>query len=225
MINKLSDDFLKFETFSSRLKIEGELNGENQKFRGSLRIRRDSIIWISINLPTGLPVAKMVFEKDSVKILDRINDKLYEGNYNFLEKKYGLKVGYSLLESALLNEISDCNDEGYETNRKLITYDDSLLINCVVSKNKMPVFVIDYLVDKMINKIVRTKITDTAKEFIIDYSDFDKEGEKIFPKGMEILLELNKKSLNLDINLSKIHLDKSQKYPFKISKKITVIKY
>ncbi len=224
-INKISEGFLDFETFSSRIKIEGKLNGEKQKFKGSIRIKRDSIVWISINLTTGLPVAKMIFEKDSVRILDRINDKLYIGDYSFLEKKYGLKLGYSIVESVFINEISNCEDEDYTTERELTSYIDSTFINCVVKKNDLPAFIVNYMVNVKTNKIEKTRIIANDKVFTIDYSDFDEVEDKMFPEKMAVMLDLKEKSFNLEIDLSKIHLDKNQKYPFKISKKVTTIKY
>ena len=224
VINQVAASFLEFETFSARLEIDSEFDNDNHKFKGSLRIKRDSIVWISVNLTTGLPIAKLQFETDSFKILDRIGDKLYIGDYSDLENKLNVKLNFEIIQSAFINEISACEKYGNSVDRKVFLNGDSILIDCVVKENELPKFVLNYIVNSANKKIEQINIANDNKYCLIKYSKFEEVEDKLFPEQCKIKLVDKNRTINLDIEYNKIRLNKKLKFPFKIKKKVIIIR-
>lgn len=73
LLQKMSDSGLAFETFSARFSATYSEGETEASFSGTLRIRRDSIIWMSFSPAMGIEVMRAVITRDSVKILDRIH--------------------------------------------------------------------------------------------------------------------------------------------------------
>lgn len=78
LLNGVRKNHIAFKTFSAKLKIDFENDKQKQQnVSTSLRMQKDSIIWISITAPIIGEVARAVITPDSLKAYDRMNKKLY----------------------------------------------------------------------------------------------------------------------------------------------------
>ena len=73
---------------------DGELN-----LRGSVRINKDSAIMVSINAFAGIEAARLLLTRDSVKILDRINNRYFLGNYTDSQRFFPYKMDFDIIQS------------------------------------------------------------------------------------------------------------------------------
>jgi hypothetical protein len=73
---------------------DGELN-----LRGSVRINKDSAIMVSINAFAGIEAARLLLTRDSVKILDRINNRYFLGNYIDSQRFFPFKMDFDIIQS------------------------------------------------------------------------------------------------------------------------------
>jgi hypothetical protein len=223
LLQEVSNGYLSCSTFSSRIKIDGSLL-EGRSLRGAVRIKRDSIVWISVNLTTGIPVAKIEFTKDSVKVLDRIKDELYVGDYGLINKKYKINLNYNLIESILLNEFVVGNDmDSVIINRKIVDHDKMYAIKCTANKADENIFNVDYKVNKRNRKIEYANFKVNESGYNVQYSLFEEVDDKLFPGIISYIDNNSSDGLNIILELSKVTLNKRQKYPFKIPKKVTLI--
>lgn len=92
---------------------------ENISFNGNLRIKRDSIIWISLSSIFGIEVARIMLTPDSLKFIDRLNKKYFTGDYKYLNKIFlsddlsaialakseNIDLDYFTIQSILTNEL------------------------------------------------------------------------------------------------------------------------
>ena len=79
---------------------------ENTPVSANLRIRKDSVIWLSISALLGIEVARIQITPDSLKLMNRINKTYWTGDFEDVENTYGIPANYEQLEGVLVGQIS-----------------------------------------------------------------------------------------------------------------------
>ena len=83
-------------------------NKEPVQFRAQMRLKNDSIIWMSIVPAMGIEAARVVLTTDSVKLLNRMKKNYVLGSYHLLDSLMHTSINYDILQSLLLG-----NNVGY----------------------------------------------------------------------------------------------------------------
>ncbi len=83
LYDNIISNYLDYKTLSIKFSSKIE---ENISFNGNLRIKSDSIIWISLSSIFGIEVARIMLTPDSLKFIDRLQKKYYTGDYKYLNK-------------------------------------------------------------------------------------------------------------------------------------------
>ena len=73
----LHANFFDYEYLSAKTKITVINTDGKTEFSASVRIKKDSAIWISISPALGIEIVRVLITKDSIKIIDRFNKKYY----------------------------------------------------------------------------------------------------------------------------------------------------
>ncbi len=94
---------LGFNTLEIRFNVNYENGNQKMSMKGNLKIFKDSIIWLSLSPGLGIEGARIMFTKDSLFILDRINKNLTKGKYEYLNSENKVDVDYHSLQSILTN--------------------------------------------------------------------------------------------------------------------------
>ena len=77
---KLKEKELKFDWFSAKFSAEYSNKGKENSFSGQIRIRKDSLIWISLTPMLGIEAVRLMISQDSVKLMNRLNDTYFIGD-------------------------------------------------------------------------------------------------------------------------------------------------
>jgi len=93
---------LKVPYYSAKASIDLRLPTGNRSFKAQIRSVTDSAVWISIIPALGIEAARVVLTKDSVKLLNRIDDEYFLGNTAAALEKFKVKPDLDLLQEALL---------------------------------------------------------------------------------------------------------------------------
>lgn len=101
---KLQESSLQFITLTAKANIDVSSTEKNQSVHAIIEVLKDSYIGISLRL-LGIEGAKIYITPDSVKILDRINQKYYPGDFSYLEKLFSVKADYQTLQNMLLGDV------------------------------------------------------------------------------------------------------------------------
>lgn len=67
----------------------------------TIRMKTDSVLWVSVK-KLGFEVARTLITKDSVFIIDRINNEYGAFNLAYLEETYNLPASFSIVQSLIL---------------------------------------------------------------------------------------------------------------------------
>ena len=89
------------EWFSARTNINFDDGKQSFSASASIRMRRDSLLWLSIK-KLGFELARVQVTKDSIYILDRINNEYTIEGLEYLSESFGLPAGLSHLQDVIL---------------------------------------------------------------------------------------------------------------------------
>jgi len=232
LFEKLKENELQFDWISAKFAIDMVIDNKKNSFRGQLRMRRDSAIWISFSPALGIEMARILITTDSVKFINRINKTYFSGDYEFVHDFIGTNVDYDVLQSVLLG-----NDLTYYEDGKFRASYDSKEYHLVTGgRKKLKKYVKDkndeeriYIQNIFLNpetfKITKMKIKEIKKEnkkLDAFYDDFQKVEEQLFPHHLSFDITAEK-SVWIDLNYSKISINQALLFPFKITSKYTRI--
>jgi hypothetical protein len=110
LVNRLEENELKFDGIGMKIstEIQGQQISENEEtetsFKATIRIKHDSIIWVSISPALGVEMIRMVVTRDSVKYVSKIpnNKHYYLGDFTSIEDFLGMEVDMPMLEDLLV---------------------------------------------------------------------------------------------------------------------------
>lgn len=178
-----SDEILKSRNLTNNnffiQKAEVEISTEeiSGKFIASIKFVVPDQFLISIRSRTGIEVARMFLSDDTVLINDRINRKLYHGDPEFVNIKYGIPVD---IMPILLGDYVSGNEQ------------DSKPEKCSGGLTKLGSTVkglkVNYTVDCRKAKIVKAEQEGSMSNIIseIEYDDFERIGNIIMPAFIKI---------------------------------------
>jgi len=99
------------------MKVDADMAslGETQSFKATIRMKRDSVIWISISPALGIEVFRLLITPDSLKYISKIPDNkyYYTGGFEALDAITKTGLDFGMLQDLLVgNAIGLEKDEG-----------------------------------------------------------------------------------------------------------------
>jgi len=102
-LDKLNHNHIEFNTFNAKLKVHYEGgDGKDYEVNAFLRIRKDSMIWVSVNAALGIEAFRLLITPDSVRILDKLKKVVRLRSVSFLQDEVHLPVDFSTLQDLLI---------------------------------------------------------------------------------------------------------------------------
>ncbi|MBT9393301.1 DUF4292 domain-containing protein [Hymenobacter sp. NST-14] len=83
------------------LTAKGKAQFGDQTGNINLRIRKDSVIWISASL-IGIEGGRIYITRDSVQVLDKLHREYYAGDFEYLSQRLNVPVNFEMLQALLL---------------------------------------------------------------------------------------------------------------------------
>jgi hypothetical protein len=228
LIKNLKENEFQFRLLSAKMHANVSIDGKENNFNSNIRIKKDSLIWISFSL-LGIEGARLLATTDSVKFIDRINSKYFIGDYEYISKLFQTDIDFFMLQAVLVGNSIDFYDEDNKlksyiedgihilsTNRKKRI--KKLLTQNEVTQNAINSDPIQRMYISPSNyKIMKVLINDlqTSRTFEGKYSDFIDIGGKLLPQEINYNISATK-TIILNAKYSKIELVDELKFPFAI---------
>lgn len=205
-------DSFEFDFLSAKAKIKYQ-NGDNSlSATANIRIKKDSVIWMSVSPGLGVEAARILIQKDSVFFIDRINKQYFVSGIKQLSERYNFEFSYELLESVILGNLI------YPYSREDLTRIDGGL-SYIQRKDSI---VFDNYIGSTTRKLERLFVTDlsTNSSILVNYGDFQLVGDEVFPHEINAKLEYEKRektTTDISIGFNKAQIeDKPLKFPFNV---------
>jgi hypothetical protein len=215
-----------FAEISMRAKVNFEIDKYSDSFKAAIRLKRDSVIWISATY-FNMEVARFVFTPDTLRMIDRRNQQYYVGDYSFLLDRYEVPFNFKALQSILVGNVfnlSDCEKTRIHNSRGRYILSG---LKSVARRDSLPdlMQVFASWVDGETYRLHRLRIYEYKgkRSFSADFDDFrDVEGASI---PHHIVYELaGDKKMEFISEYLRIVTAPGQTYPFSIDAKYEPIR-
>lgn len=101
LLKQMARQKLQPEWFGARTSIDFDDGSQSFSATATIRMRRDSLLWVSIK-KLGFELARVQVTRDSVYVLDRINNEYTIEGLQYLADSYGLPASLSHLQDVIL---------------------------------------------------------------------------------------------------------------------------
>ena len=208
IIKKVNQNHLDYNWFTAKLSGKIELDEADTPVSVNLRIRKDSVIWLSISALLGIEVARIQITRDSLKLMNRINKTYWTGDFEDVENAYGISANYEQLEGVLAGQIS------LETQkmRSIVSENKYLLFN----KNKKETPQFKAWIDNRF--LINTFLLEDELEqsLTIRYLEYEKHAQRWVPLKLNLLLANIDQQTEANFNYSKVNFNTPKKVNFNI---------
>jgi hypothetical protein len=219
---------LSFDYLSAKASLKYDNGKSSTNLKAQLRIKKDSIIWISFSPAMGIEVARIMLTCDSVKFINRMNKTYFKDEYSFLDSLINSSVNYLILQSMILGsdvpyyEIYNYKVKDADNYYLLVMEKKRKQKKGVKNNNTKP----DILVEKIwldpdtyrIHKLEMHELDEKDKKLTVYYDDYRQVNGQWFPFKLKIKIR-SEKSLNIEVNYSRVQFEDQLSFPFKISSK------
>lgn len=229
LINYLKVNEFKYDWLTSKFSADVVTEDNKQSFTVSVRAKKDSAMWLSVSV-LGIEGARMLITQDSVRFMDKLNNKYFVGDYQYLSKLLNIDVDFETMQSVLIGN----SMEFYDEDEKLKSGKDSTYYLLSTIKKRKLKKALKENTENVANKelaqriwlhpltfkVYQIVINDFPNDrtFTANYSDFQVVDSSYFPFKANFVIQAQKK-INLDIDYSKVVHDKPQTMPFNIPAK------
>ena len=233
LFNELKEHELQYTWLTAKFSAEYKNKGKSTSFNGQIRIRKDSVIWLSFSPALGIEVFRIMLTQDSVKYINRMNDTFFVGDYDYVNQYLNTNIDFDLLQSFLTgNDLSFYENGKFRAGidngiYKLMTADRMKLKKFVRnSLENMRVLIQTIWIDPVNFKITRANVKEIREPNIqleAQYSSFEKIENQLFPKEMSFDISADN-DLYLNVIFNKITVNAPQGFPFRIPQSYRPVK-
>jgi len=205
VIKKVNSTIPSYKWLSIRGKLKVNTQDGGVPLGFSLKIAKDSLIWISITAPIIGEVNRLMITRDTVYSINRTNSSWFIKNVSVFKDEYNINLSLSLIESIITSSIS-ISQNNYLSSQDLntITLD---------SKNDSSTYVINlnnYSIELFVRKF------SANEELTVKYVDSQIIDNFLYPKKLNV--NTGSEKLSFELTLNKIKVLDIDKTPFKIPK-------
>jgi len=225
LYSKLKESELKFEWLSLKFDASYTEKKKNTDFKGQIRVRKDSIIWITITPAMGIEMIRMVITNDSVQYVNRFEKNYFKGDYELVSNFLQIHVDFDILQSIILG-----NDfQFYETNSFRASIDNLEYKLSTTERRKIrkeaedastdPVILLQNIwLDPESFKITRVDLKEYMKDnrkLEAYYEDFLPLDNQHYPATLNYNIMADD-ILKIRINYNKVTMNEPMAFPFSI---------
>ena len=228
LYSKMLENHVSFDYLSGKFNIEYIEGRKKTNLRGQLRIKNDSLTWLSFSPALGIEAARILLSNDTVKFINRLNKTYFVGEYTILDSLLNTTIDYSILQSMILgNDITQ-----YDVNKYRSTIDGGLYRITIQERRKIKkemksgelsskVLVQNVWLNPdnfRIKRVDLKELGDDNKKLDVTYDDFMQIEDQLFPSKI-IINVVSQKSITINVDILKLKLNEPLGFPFKVPKK------
>lgn len=230
LLNYMKKSEFQYDWFSGKMDCEASDDSSTFSFNVSLRMKKDSAIWMLItDAAIGIKIARVYITCDSVKFIqyissDGLDEKCFKGDFALLSNLLQTDVDLNMMQSLLVgNSVSF-----YEEDEKMKSSINSEVCNYTLStirKRKLKRALNDpgppsdpfqtISLEPLTFKIMKILFIDAQnRTFTSTYDDFQKVDSMSFPNHDIFFAKGLQKSARLEVHFKKVSLQGPLEFPF-----------
>ena len=213
LLRKVDSSRVQYTTFNAKLNIDYKSDdGKKYDVNASVRMFRDSAIWISANAILGIEAMRVLITRDSVKLLDKLNKIYTARSVDFLQDVTSLPLDlYTLQDLIIGNAI----------------FVDSEVVRFTANTNTLSFLTIGQWFKNLITldastySLLHSKLDDVniARNRTADLSYTDYENKKGFLFSTKRRISVKEKTgLEIKLDFKQYEINENLSFPFSIPK-------
>jgi hypothetical protein len=211
--SRLLGNIIEFETFSAKINTDYQgTDGKKYDVNVFVRMKTDSIIWVSVNGALGIEGMRLLIDTDSVYILNKLDKEYQVRSIGYLQEVAGLPLDLHTVQQLIIGNpvFLDSNIVSYSTVGSTVTLrNDGQWFKHLISMNDN-----DHLV-------LHSKLDDVdgsrSRTCFLTYSDYKNENGINFPTNRTISVT-EKTKLDIKLNFKQYAFNETLSYPFSVPK-------
>lgn len=214
MLARVKQTTLLYNSFSAKIKVDyaDKASGKEQGATAFLRLRKDSLLWVSLTGALGVEGFRALIRPDSVFLLDKLEKTISRRSIASLQELTGLPLDFTALQDLIMGNPVYFSDSivSYETNGNVV----SLLSAGGFFKHLLSI-------DTTGKTILQSKIDDVEESrnrtCFIQFADYLPAQGVQFSTRRDITVT-EKSSLNIKLEYKQYSFDEVLTFPFSIPK-------
>jgi hypothetical protein len=201
-----------FNSFQGKMKVEYEGKDGGDQATASVRVLKDSLIWISLTGALGIEGYRLLITQDSVYLMNKLNKTITLRSIDYLAELTEIPFDFETLQNLIVGN-------PVFTDSNVVTYrntDNTLSLLMVGSLFKHLV-----TLENTSFKLLSSKLDDVDamrnRTCVITYGDYTTAGGNQFAQHRKITVA-EKSRLNITINFKNFEFNNALTFPFSIPK-------
>lgn len=213
----LWDREIKYTTFSGKAKMHYASGGEKQDFTAHIRIKRDSVIWISVTAGPGgvVNVARLLVTSDSIILVNHLQKDVHKMHIRDANKLMPAPVDFTTMQNFIIGNILN----------KSVAPADAADFGSTWSMQVNGPEMTQQIAFNKTDSSMRTLQLHTKDDMVkgmIQYSSYEMKDNRKFATGRVITISNAGEPYYLDMDFNKAEFDKELDFPFSIPKNYIV---
>lgn len=199
---------LEFTYLNARGQLKLEDKGETTSSGYALRMKKDSIIWVSVLPGLGIEAARFKMTPDSVYVMNRIHKEYTATTYQFLSKRFNVDLNFQVVQAILLGNYQ-ANGSEKATTEGQMQHVQQLRENLLF----------DYFISGQNLKLQQLNVKDqsTGNSIIVQYNSFQPIGKIPFAHELAAQVLQAGQVSDFSLNHSKVAVsDEVLEFPFSV---------
>ncbi len=215
IIKQLKANEIAFKTFSAKVKIDYEGDAIADQATANIRMQKDSVIWISLTGALGIEGFRLMVNKDSVKLMNKLEKKVQYRSISYLQELTEIPVDFYGLQDLIIGNP---------------VFIDSTIISYKKTDNEILILIAGNVFKNLLSlsnpdlRIIHSKLDDMQalknRTCDITYGDYILLDSINFSTTRKITVA-EKSKLNIQLIFKQYEFNKQLTYPFTIPKNYT----
>lgn len=211
--HKLIANRIEFETFSAKINTDYQgSDGKKYDVNVFVRMKKDSIIWISVNGALGIEGMRVLIDNDSVHILNKLDKEYQVRSLEYLQEVAALPLDLHTVQELIIGNpvFLDTNIVSYSVEGNNISLlSEGKWFRHLISMNNNDHLVLHSKLDDV--DILRNRTC------FINYSDYETNKGVKFSTNRNLSVT-EKTKLDVKLNFKQYEFNETLSYPFSVPK-------
>lgn len=198
-------------------------NDQKIDIRGSVRIKVDSAIMFSFNAFAGIEAARVLLTRDSVKILDRINNNYFIGDYKEAVKFFPVPMTYEIIQSLFLanpEKLVSKFEQFHSSDAEYRFINDEIAVLVeteILSTGETGRDILGFKFDhQFLTRNIEFYSSDKSVYGSLKFNNYFKLNDILLPDNISIYFISHNLPLMAELRINRIELGRDIKFPFSV---------
>jgi hypothetical protein len=210
LIQKCRDNSINYDWLSTRVRVEYSDNNISQDFTAVVRMRRDSVLWISLQGPFGIEGGRILITRDSIFVMNKLRGEYLRQPISYLSVLMPMQTDLRQVQDFILGTyllFAEAVPEyrGLEDSLHLIQAESPQFRYQSKLYPQNYTLARSVLTDKMINRLMN-----------VTFGGYSQEQGKPFSADRTINIKQGNKDINLHLVFTKLKVNEVLNFPFDI---------